>query len=51
VNTRKLYRAAYALDRANRAMKNPGRYARNRVKSKALGAVGFWSLMRKFWRA
>lgn len=51
VSTRKLLRAAYTLDRANRARKNPARFVRNRAKSKALGAVGFWRLMSKFWRA
>ncbi|HZQ57443.1 MAG TPA: hypothetical protein VFA84_05395 [Acidimicrobiales bacterium] len=49
--TRRLYRAAYALDRANRAARNPGRYLRNRAKSKALGAVGFWRAMNRVWRA
>ena len=51
MNTRKLYRAAYRIDQANRAAKNPGRFVRNRAKSKALGAVGFWGAMSKFWRA
>jgi hypothetical protein len=50
MNTRGFLRAARALDKANRATKNPARYARNRAKSEALGAVGFWRLMSKFWR-
>jgi hypothetical protein len=51
MTTRSLYRFAYNLDRLNRARKNPARFARNRAKSKALSALGFWSLMRRFWRA
>ena len=51
MNTRRLVRAAMAVDRANRAAKNPGRFLKNRAKSKALGAVGFWGAMSKFWRA
>lgn len=50
MSTRKLLRAARALDRANRARENPGRYVKNRAKAKALGVVGFWRLMSKFWR-
>jgi hypothetical protein len=51
VNTRKLYRAAYQLDRARRATKNPAHFVKNRVKAKALGSVGFFGLMSRFWRA
>jgi hypothetical protein len=32
------------------ATRNPGRYARNRVISKSLGAVGFWRAFGKLWR-
>lgn len=49
--TRKLYRMAYRLDQANRAARNPARFAKNRVKSKALGGLGFYRAMSKFWRA
>lgn len=51
MNTRAIYRAARTLDRANRAARNPGRYVKNRAKSKALGAVGFWGAMSRFWRS
>lgn len=51
MSTRKLLRAAYRIDRANRAAKNPGRYVKNRAKAKALKSVGFFRLMNKFWRA
>ena len=51
MNTRTLYRAAYRLDQANRALRRPGRFVKNRAKSKALGAVGFWGLMARWWRA
>jgi hypothetical protein len=49
--TRKLLRAAYRLDQANRAVRHPARFAKNRAKAKALGAVGFWKLWRAWWRA
>jgi hypothetical protein len=51
VTTRSLYRFAYTLDRLNRARKSPARFAKNRAKSKALSALGFWSLLGRFWRA
>lgn len=51
MSTRKLLRAAYRLDRANRARKYPTRFVKNRAKAEALGALGFWRLMSKFWRA
>jgi hypothetical protein len=46
----KLARSSYQAHRLNRAAHNPGRYARNRVISKGLGAVGFWRLMGRIWR-
>ena len=49
--TGKLYRAARTANRMERATTNPSRYTRQRAKSKALGAVGFWRLMNKMWRA
>ena len=51
MNTSKLLRAAYRLDRVNRAARNPGRYVKNRAKSKAMSSVGFWRLLAKWWRA
>ncbi len=50
-STAKLLRAAKTVNRVNQARKNPARFVRNRAKSKALGAVGFWRLMARFWRA
>jgi hypothetical protein len=41
-------RQAAQLQSAN--PRNPGRYARNRVISKSLGAVGFWKAFGKLWR-
>jgi hypothetical protein len=49
--TSKLYRAARTASRVERATRNPGRYATQRAKSKALGAVGFWRLWSRWWRA
>jgi hypothetical protein len=51
VLTSKLYRAARRANRAERMVRNPTRYVKNRAKSKALGAVGFWRAMNRFWRA
>jgi hypothetical protein len=51
VITSKLLRAARRANRIERATRNPARYATQRAKSKALGAVGFWRLMSKVWRA
>ena len=45
----KLARVAYRASRYERAVTNPGRYARNRVKAKALGKVGFWRAWRRLW--
>jgi hypothetical protein len=49
--TGKLLRYAFAANRAERMLRSPTRYAKNRAKSKALSAVGGWSLWRRFWRA
>jgi hypothetical protein len=49
--TSRLLRAARTANRVERATTNPARYARQRAKSKALGAVGFWRLWGKWWRA
>jgi hypothetical protein len=49
--TSRILRAAWTANRVERAITNPTRYARNRAKSKALGALGFWGLMRRFWNA
>ena len=49
--TGKPLRAFYTANRIERAVRNPTRYAKNRAKSKALSALGFWSLFRRFWRA
>jgi hypothetical protein len=46
-----LSRSIYRVARLESATRNPGRFARNRVKSHALRAVGFWSLWRRWWRA
>ena len=42
--------AARQAARLESATRNPGRYVRNRAKSKALGSVGFWRAWRKLWR-
>lgn len=49
--TASILRAAYRANRLERAARNPGRYARNRVKSKAMSAAGLWALWRRWWRA
>lgn len=49
--TGRILRAAFTANRVERAVTNPGRYARNRAKSRALSATGGWSLWRRFWRA
>jgi hypothetical protein len=46
-----LSRSIYRVARLQSATRTPGRYARNRAKSRALSAVGFWSLWRRLWRA
>jgi hypothetical protein len=46
----KIARLSYQAYRYERAARDPGRYVRNRVKAKALGAVGFWRLWRVFWK-
>lgn len=49
--TSKILGAAWTANRTERAIRNPGRYVKNRAKSKALSAVGGWKLWRAFWRA
>lgn len=49
--TGKLLRYAFTANRLERAITNPGRYAKNRAKSRAMSAVGIWSLWRGWWRA
>lgn len=46
----KLSRQAYKAHRLERAVNDPGRYAKNRAVSKGLGVLGFWRLMRRVWR-
>jgi hypothetical protein len=46
----KVARASYRAHRLERAVHDPERYVRNRVKAKALGAVGFWRLWRGVWQ-
>jgi hypothetical protein len=46
----KIARSSYQAHRLNRAAHNPARFARNRMISKGLGALGFWRLMRRVWR-
>jgi hypothetical protein len=49
--TSRILRAAWTANRVERAVRNPTRYAKNRAKSNALSAIGFWSLFRRFWQA
>lgn len=49
--TNRILRAAWTANRIERAARNPGHYAANRVKSRALSKVGFWGLWRRWWRA
>ena len=49
--TGRLLRTVWTANRVERAVRNPTRYAKNRAKSKALSAIGFWSLFRRFWQA
>lgn len=51
MNTRSILRAAYRVDQARRATNHPARFAKNRVKSRALRQVGFYRMMSRFWRA
>ena len=44
-----LARITYRAARLERATRNPGRYASNRAKSRALRRVGFWRLWSRFW--
>ena len=46
----KLARMTYRMARAERAVRSPGRYAKNRAKSHMLRGIGFWKLWRAFWR-
>lgn len=49
--TSKILRAAFTANRVERAVTNPGHYAKNRAKSRAMSAVGIWKLWRGWWRA
>lgn len=49
--TSRILRAAFTANRVERAVTNPTRYAKNRAKSKAFGAVGGWRLLNRWWRA
>lgn len=49
--TNKILRYAFTANRVERAVTNPGRFARNRAKSHALSFLGIWGLWRRFWRA
>lgn len=51
MTTSKLLSFAWRANRAERMLRSPTRYAKNRAKSKALSAVGGWKLWRAFWRA
>lgn len=51
MNTAKAYRTMRRIHRANRAVQDPAQFAKNRAKSKALGALGFWRLMAWLWRS
>lgn len=46
----RLARLTYKAARTERAVKDPGRYVKNRAVAKGLGAVGFFKLMRRVWR-
>jgi hypothetical protein len=48
--TSKPLRWLWNANRVERAITNPGRYAKNRAKSKAMSAVGIWSLWRGWWK-
>jgi hypothetical protein len=49
--TSKLLRSAWKANRIERAMTNPGRYAEQRAKSKAMSKLGFWRAWNRWWRA
>jgi hypothetical protein len=44
-------RLAFTANRLERMTRNPGRYARNRAKSKAMSRAGVWKAWRRWWRA
>jgi hypothetical protein len=46
----RLARTTYRARRYERAVREPGRFVRNRLIAKALAAAGFFSLMRRLWR-
>jgi hypothetical protein len=47
----RISRDIYRVARAQNAVRNPTRYAKNRAKSHALKAAGVWTIWRRFWRA
>jgi hypothetical protein len=49
--TGKLLRTAWRANRIERAVSNPGRYVKQRAKSKVLGKTGFWRAWSRWWRA
>ena len=48
--TAKLLKTAWRMNRAERMVRNPGRYAKQRTKSKAMSSAGVWRLWRRWWR-
>ena len=50
MKTYKAVSLARKVHRVNRAIAAPHLATKSLVKRKALGAVGFWRLMNKFWR-
>jgi hypothetical protein len=38
----KLLHSAWKMNRVERAIRNPGRYAEQRAKSQAMSSAGFW---------
>lgn len=47
----KIARMTRQAARYQSAAQHPTRFAKNRAKSKVLGAAGFWSAWARLWRA
>jgi hypothetical protein len=45
----KIARASYQAHRMERAVRNPGQYAKNRAIAKGMGRLGFWGFWRRMW--
>lgn len=45
------FNTAWKVNRYQRAATRPGRYVKNRAKTKALGALGLWRFLRGVYRA